>query len=168
MRTLRDLTRQKGLSILLSTHDLDLALRCADKLWLFGKDNSIVEGIPESLALDGSIAAVFASESLDWDAEHGSFRMHRNPCASVWIEGEGTELAWTRRALARIGYGLADSQEDSRFIVKILGSPKDLEWLVTNRDLSRRFNSIESLVTWMQNPNYGKSNHPDPHYPPFK
>ena len=168
MLTLRDLTRQKGLSILLSTHDLDLALRCADKLWLFGENNNVIEGIPESLALDGSIAAVFASESLDWDPEHGSFRMHRNPCASVWIEGEGTELAWTRRALARIGYGLSDSQETSRFIVKILKSPENLEWLVIDRDLSHRFRSIESLVTWMQNPNNGEANHLDPHYSPSK
>ena len=164
MLTLRDLTRQKGLSILLSTHDLDLALRCADKLWLFGKDKSVIEGIPESLALDGSIASVFASESLDWEPEHGSFRMHRNPCASVWIEGNGTALAWTRRALARIGYGLAGSQESSRFIVTISGSHQNLEWLVADRGLNHRFHSIESLVKWMQKPNNGEDNRPDPHY----
>ncbi len=168
MLTLRDLTRRKGLSILLSTHDLDLALRCADKLWLFGKDNNVIEGIPESLALDGSIETVFGSENLDWDAEHGSFRMHRNPCTSVWIEGKGTALAWTRRALARIGYGLADSRENSQFIVTISGDPQNLEWIATDHDLGHHFNSIESLVTWMQKPNNGEDNRPDPHYSPAK
>ena len=165
MHTLRELTQKKRLSILLSTHDLDLALHCADKLWLFGKEGNIIEGIPEALALEGSIASVFASESLDWDTEQGSFRMHRTPCEFIWIEGTGAERIWTRRAFARRGYGLSDSPESARFVVKIKKTAKNVEWEIIDHGLAHPFHSLESLMGWIARPTNRNGKHPDPHFP---
>ena len=58
-KLLRKLSREANKSILMSTHDLELAMSFADKLWLFSED-SIIEGIPEDLALNGSIYRVFS------------------------------------------------------------------------------------------------------------
>ena len=157
MRTLRDLARSEGLSIALSTHDLDLALRCADRLWLFEEGGRVTTGAPEALALDGTIARVFASDKLDWDPEAGSFRMHREPCASVWIEGDGAALAWTQRALARIGYGVADTPDKSHYQVRCESSVDCLEWAVSGPSGAlRRFDSIEALIEWMTH--FGRTN----------
>ena len=70
IKLLRQLSRQANRSILLSTHDLDLAMSFADKLWLFA-ENDIIEGLPEDLALNGSIYKVFseANNFLD-DHDH--------------------------------------------------------------------------------------------------
>ena len=69
IKLLRKLSKEANKSILLSTHDLELAMSFADKLWLFS-ENEIIEGLPEDLALNGSIYQVF-SESNNY-AEHES------------------------------------------------------------------------------------------------
>lgn len=117
MRTLRDLARREKLCILLSTHDLDLALRSADRLWLLGADGNLKTGLPEQLALDGDIASTFASAEVDWDTEQGAFRMHQSACAKIAVLGAGARYVWTRRALSRIGYEVVeDVKESSRWI----------------------------------------------------
>ncbi|MBK1878677.1 ABC transporter ATP-binding protein [Pelagicoccus mobilis] len=120
MRTLRDLARREGLCILLSTHDLDLALRSADKLWLLASDGTLKTGMPEQLALEGEIAATFASGEVDWDPEQGAFRMHRNACAKVYVGGTGAERVWTCRALSRIGYEVVDNEEESKLSIQVI------------------------------------------------
>lgn len=146
MQTLRELARKEGLSIALSTHDLDLALRCADTLWLLSDSGELATGMPESLALDGTIARVFASSNLDWDAEHGSFRMHRASCVGVWIEGSGAGKAWTRRALMRIGYGMSPTPERAQLLVTVAEREGGWAWRVIGRGEERSFDSIAALV----------------------
>lgn len=153
MRTLRDLARREGLSILLSTHDLDLALRCADELWLFGQDGRVTTGIPEELALDGSLAATFRSDELDWDNELGSFRMHREPCDLVFLEGSGPAAIWTGRALMRLGFGLAETPAESKFSIRIEGA----SWIVSSEEARHRFERLSELVAWIGDPaRYGR------------
>jgi len=69
IKLLRKLSKEANKAILLSTHDLELAMSFADKLWLFS-ENEIIEGLPEDLALNGSIYNVF-SESNNF-SEHES------------------------------------------------------------------------------------------------
>ena len=51
MQLLRQLAQQTKKAILLSTHDLDLALRLADKIWLLTADGFLQIGAPEDLVL---------------------------------------------------------------------------------------------------------------------
>ena len=44
MRLLRDLARRRGISVLVSTHDLDLALRLADEVWLASSSGEFYQG----------------------------------------------------------------------------------------------------------------------------
>src|SRR5687768_1500863 len=52
MNLLRLLSRTTGKAILLATHELDLALQTADLIWLTGKDQNILRGLPEDLILN--------------------------------------------------------------------------------------------------------------------
>ena len=77
IKLLRKLSREANKSILMSTHDLELAMSFADKLWLFSED-SILEGLPEDLALNGSIYRVFsesnkAPENENLELDHIEF-----------------------------------------------------------------------------------------------
>ena len=63
IKLLQKLSRQANKSILVSTHDLELAMSFADKLWLFSEDE-IIEGIPEDLAFNGSIYKVFSESNM--------------------------------------------------------------------------------------------------------
>ena len=46
------LSREMGKTIFLSTHDLELALRVADRVWLMTKQGSVQAGLPENLFID--------------------------------------------------------------------------------------------------------------------
>ena len=46
------LSREMGKTIFLSTHDLELALRVADRVWLMTKLGSVQAGLPENLFID--------------------------------------------------------------------------------------------------------------------
>ena len=46
------LSREMGKTIFLSTHDLELALRVADRVWLMTKQGIVQAGLPENLFID--------------------------------------------------------------------------------------------------------------------
>lgn len=154
MRTLRDLARREKLSILLSTHDLDLALRSADKLWLLDSHGSLKTGMPEALALGGEIAVTFASREVDWDREQGAFRMHSHSCATVSLDGQGSAAVWTRRALARIGYEVLAANERSKIQIRIEDGDSGTTWVVEGPRGIVRFTSIEELILALLNFGY--------------
>ncbi|WP_341666617.1 ABC transporter ATP-binding protein [Alcaligenes sp. SDU_A2] len=107
MQLLLDLSRRRQLAILLSTHDLELALRYADTLWLIDGQRTMHVGAPEDLALHGQLASAFASEGLAFDLESGQLRMGREGGPPIRLEGEGMAWVWARRALQRAGYRIS-------------------------------------------------------------
>ncbi len=108
---LRDLARRDGMSILLSTHDLDLALRSADQLWLLPGDGHLQTGLPEDLVLSGGLERAFATADVQFDLYNGSFEKHQPATQPVSLAGEGAPLRWTRRALRRVGYQITSSEQ---------------------------------------------------------
>lgn len=146
MSILRNLAQRENLALLLSTHDLDLALRFADRLWLMTPEGNLVQGAPEALALSGQFAAVFANENLDWDAAAGSFRTHPVACLNVQLEGEGLERMWTQRALERLGFGIAESDTSVAFSVRV----SEGVWTVMRDSVEKTFDMIEGLIDWIR------------------
>ncbi|MDW8325003.1 MAG: ABC transporter ATP-binding protein [Anaerolineales bacterium] len=65
MHLLHDLAHQTGRALLLSTHDLELALRFADELWLMGGDGAFVTGAPDEVYRRGDLLNVFADEGAE-------------------------------------------------------------------------------------------------------
>lgn len=64
VETLRGLARDQNLAIVISTHDLDLALRVADRGWLLSREGTLVDGTPEELMLSGHVGNEFDSETV--------------------------------------------------------------------------------------------------------
>lgn len=91
MLLLSRLAHEQGKAILISTHDLDLALQTADVLWLMGKNESmgsdpidspsssakscLVVGTPQQLAEDGSLPRFFQGNHIEFDKEGLRFRI---------------------------------------------------------------------------------------------
>ncbi|PXA04768.1 ABC transporter ATP-binding protein [Coraliomargarita sinensis] len=147
MRILRNLAHREKLALLLSTHDLDLALRFADRLWVLSGEGELIQGYPEAIAMSGDFARVFESNNLDWDPQTGSFRTHPTPCLHAKIEGEGVAALWTRRALERLGFGICEDASDAAFSIHIKGSA----WQVTRGDQQAEFDSIDAVIDWVLN-----------------
>ena len=107
MALLKQLTRTTQLAILVSTHDLDLALRYCDQLWLMNPAG-IQVGAPEDLALDGSLGDAFRAEGIHFDQRRGSFAPEATAGQRVYVPGKSVHAVWLRRALARAGYALGE------------------------------------------------------------
>jgi iron complex transport system ATP-binding protein len=104
LRLLHQLARTLGKAILLSTHELDLALQAADRVWLLPATGELLAGPPEDLVLSGAFAAAFQREGLAFDPATGTFELHAPTGPAVQLLGDGPAAFWTRRALLRAGF----------------------------------------------------------------
>ena len=158
MTILRNLAHREQMGLLLSTHDLDLALRFADRLWMITTDGKLIQGYPEELAMSGEFARIFANENLDWDAERGSFRAHPNPCLKAEIQGDGIHALWTRRALERLGFGIAKSDEKSALSIQVFDTDDHTEWAVARNGNQAKHTSISQLIDWIRGEDWSSKN----------
>ncbi|MCD8136273.1 MAG: ABC transporter ATP-binding protein [Parabacteroides gordonii] len=112
MQLLHSLTRSTNKTIFLSTHDLELALQIADKIWLMDREKGISTGIPEDLALSGYLSGFFARKGIVFDMETGLFRIDNRYDKKIRLVGDGQKYAMVRKALLRNGF-YADSKIES-------------------------------------------------------
>jgi iron complex transport system ATP-binding protein len=75
MQLLRNLSKATGKVLFFSTHDLDLALQIADKLWIMDKEKGLIVGAPHELAENGSLENLFQCEDIVFDRQIGFFRI---------------------------------------------------------------------------------------------
>lgn len=101
MQLLHRLTRQTDKTIFLSTHDLELALQIADKVWLMDKTNGFSIGTPEDLALSNHLSNFFARKGIVFDTESGLFRIENEYSSCIRLVGHGQKYAMIRKALQR-------------------------------------------------------------------
>lgn len=133
MNLLRRLAREKGKSILLATHELDLALQTADSVWL-AKGRKLQRGIPEDLVLDGSFDEVFQFKGYDLKTGKVQHEAFRNK--NVAVIGEGPVALWTKNALERNGFAI-DGSSDT--VIKIENS----HWSVG----PKAFKNLQALIS---------------------
>ncbi|MFI8368549.1 ABC transporter ATP-binding protein [Streptomyces sp. NPDC085466] len=108
---LRDLARDKGLTVVVSTHDLELALRVADAVWLVDRASHVHAGAPEDLIRSGAVAAAFDADHLAFDPASGTFGLRRTARAAVAVDAPADVLPLLERALAREGLAVADQDD---------------------------------------------------------
>lgn len=135
MLLLHRLAHKTDKAILLSTHELDLALQAADRIWLMSVDKGVECGVPEDLVFDGSFNRAFENKSYFFNAANGNFSMNYPMTKKVWVSGDKTRMYWTLRALARAGYVVvADAG------VHILVTEKG--WMLNEKSIS----TVEELL----------------------
>jgi iron complex transport system ATP-binding protein len=59
-------------TIIFSTHDLEMAISQADKIWLI-LENKLIEGAPEDLMIAGVFEHLFESPSVQFNSDKGTF-----------------------------------------------------------------------------------------------
>ena len=74
LRLLSRLAHDMQKTILLSTHDVSLALQLSDTLWLMDRDGLSI-GSPRQLAADGTIVRFFACQGVEFVPETLTFRI---------------------------------------------------------------------------------------------
>lgn len=141
MNLLRHLTRTTGKAILLATHDLDLALQTADLIWLTGKGQHILSGLPEDLVLNGSFDQIF--EFKGFDLKTG--RVYHDPYRKINVQltGSGPEYLWTKNALERNGFGITNEEQEISILVQ---QQPSLSWVVKKNNVQTESFSLENVM----------------------
>lgn len=75
MNLLSDLVSKHNKTILLTTHDTELALNYATRLWLLGKENYFEEGIPDDMVNSGLINNLFDREGVVFNKGNRRFEI---------------------------------------------------------------------------------------------
>lgn len=146
MTLLRQLATEQQKTILLSTHDLDLAVQMGDRLWLLSRTSPFVNGVPEDLILSGRFGSFFEKENIRFDISTGKLRQE-NTAVPVRLEGAMPEVYWVANALRRNGF-LPVSDETGVGCIRCLpGNRYELE---KSPDKQEVFSGIEALVSHLR------------------
>lgn len=113
---LRELARDQQLAVVLSTHDLELALRVADRVWLMDPAGTLMDTVGEELMLSGRIGDMFGNDTLRFDPASGMFELSTRAdsdgaARTARVDAEEPLHSALTRVLSREGWSIGDSAE---------------------------------------------------------
>jgi cobalamin transport system ATP-binding protein len=146
MGLLRQLTRAGELAVVLSTHDLELALRTADIVWLVMPGGELVTGAPEDVVLAGGIGQAFEGRQVRFHAEERTFRLLTGNRGDAVVHGTGLRAALTRAAVERVGYRVVAESGACPLSVHA----HDAGWHAVDEDIEGRGADFASLSAFLR------------------
>ncbi len=135
---LSELAKTTNKAILMATHELDLALQSADRIWLAGAHQPIINGFPEDLVLNGKIDEVFRLKGFDLRTGRLEKQLGKG---KVVLNGSSHEYLWTKNALERYGYEVVDQTE---IVIDIINDG-GISWTIKNKG-EHKVNTLEALI----------------------
>ena len=139
------LTRSRGKTVIFSTHDFQMALDQADKIWLL-LDNELIEGAPEDLFLKGSFDHLFDSSLVSFDPKNGSYILQKSEKGQIFVDGEGIIKQWTEKAVCRAGYILSDRKIHPYVKVPV---EKGKNWILYCENSVNECESLYDLICFL-------------------
>ncbi len=135
---LSDLAKNQDKTILMATHELDLALQSADRIWLAGAQQPLIDGFPEDLVLNGKIDDVFGLKGFDLKTGRLEKKLGKG---AVGLKGEGYQYLWTKNALERHGIAV---ENEAAIEIEILDN-EPIQWIIKNKGEHKVF-TLENLI----------------------
>lgn len=127
MNILNTLTKEKGITVILSLHEIDLALKSCDIAILI-KDNKILDyGPPEDVIQEDTITNLFDIRSAHYSEFLGTVELTNDFPPSTFVVAGGGTGTRIFRALTKKGYGVATGilheNDVDYYIAKTIGTP---------------------------------------------
>lgn len=155
MRLLHHLAADTDKAILLSTHDLELALQFADRIWLMGKNKQIKTGVPEDLILNNHFKNFFERDGIIFDNDNGAFKTLKEKKEEIKFAGNGIYTKWAKRALERNGFiAVEDEAVKPDFLIDVKN--ETCFEVYYKSELSETAKTIEELIALMKKLTAGK------------
>ncbi len=136
---LKKLAHEMGKGVLLSTHELGLALQVSDKIWMVGPDQQLMSDIPEAFIINGTLDKVFGNEKISFQPWSASFEITTDKEKRIVVIGMGLLQACVVRLLKRHGYTVlydktgidpvVEVNETSQEIIAIMPQPRTFNTL---------------------------------------
>jgi iron complex transport system ATP-binding protein len=140
---LHQLSHSFGKTIIITTHDLDLALRHSDRIWLI-LDDGIKEGSPEDLMLGGMFSHLFDSSVVQFNSLDGTYSFNEKSKGIIYVEGDNFTKHWTEKAIARAGYSVSAVNTPDKIVIT-----PDQRWILTLNGETSEHSSIYALMRRM-------------------
>ncbi len=140
---LHELSKNEWKTIIFSSHDLNISITEADKIWLMD-DKNIYEGAPEDLVLNGIFEHLFDNSLVNFDKTTGEVKLSRKQISEIYLTGSGNGFFWTKRALERLNYQV-NEKINNPVKVNISSSGKKFIWELELNKKKFAFNSIYEL-----------------------
>ncbi len=142
---LKKLTRDHNKTIIFSTHELNIAIEEADKIWLMTSDG-IHQGAPEDLIFEKKFTSMFDKKDSAYISEKGELKVRKEFFKKIGLSGQGKEFQLTKKALERIGIEcvpVIDKEEQ----VSIQSLEHFIEWNYISESTHIKFWNIYSLIS---------------------
>nr|WP_320117881.1 ABC transporter ATP-binding protein [uncultured Marinifilum sp.] len=146
MQLLRNIANSSGKSILMSTHDLDLALQLSDRLWLLQQGGPLVTGSPEDLLLKNAFQSMFRHKGVIFDNKTGLFKVKHNQNTEVAVKGHGFEYVLLRRALSRNGVKVVRAKEEDYNRLEVCSKSEKPFQIYLDNECIKSEESLEEFV----------------------
>ncbi len=151
LRLMNRLTLESEKTIIFSTHDLDIAMHEADRIWLM-LNEGIVDGAPEDLLFKQQFHKLFLNSPLEYDFQSDGFRLKKAVHQKIGLKGQKDYFDFTTKALKRIGFQVVDKDVEN-INIEVVSKSNEPEWILKNINEVFVFKSIYELITYLKNNN---------------
>jgi iron complex transport system ATP-binding protein len=141
---IQGLAHERNKTIILSTHDLNIAMREVDKLWILTPEGNY-EGAPEDAAINGWLDKMFTNPHIGFDKMEGDFYFKKEFKAKVKVIGDGLMANWMLRALNRCGYQIVVKAEPD---ITITCSPDS--WNILKQGTEKNLPSVYEVLKFIE------------------
>lgn len=128
------MAREKGITVIMSLHEIDFAMKVSDRIISVGEDRSIMTGEPETIVTDSKVRKLYGITQGSFNSLFGSAEMPRP-------DGDGRSIL----VLSNNGRGIPvyrRLQKEGRAFTAAVVSRSDLDYTVA-RELATRLITAE-------------------------
>lgn len=140
--------REQKKTVIFSTHELNIAIEEADKIWLMTIDG-IQEGAPEDLILEKKFTKMFEKRDSAYISEKGELKIRKEFTDKIGLDGQGKEFQLTKKALERIGFECISTHE-SKEKISIQYQNNAISWYFQTQTAQIKFESIYQLISFLK------------------
>jgi iron complex transport system ATP-binding protein len=107
IQILNRLSRERGMTVIMALHDIDIAAKNCQTLLLVKNGRLLAQGKPEDIIGENTIGELYDIEGAAFDALTGALEVCNEKAPEVFVAaGAGTGPS-VYRVLSRLGYGIA-------------------------------------------------------------
>ncbi|AFV10590.1 putative iron ABC transporter, ATP-binding protein [Thermacetogenium phaeum DSM 12270] len=106
MEILRELSRRKGITVILSLHEIDIALKSCETVLLVKNGKILASGPPEEILTEEMVAEVYGIESAHFSSCLGGIEMSNSGGAQVFVLAGAGSGAPVYRLLNKYGFSI--------------------------------------------------------------
>ena len=136
-----------GLAVIVATHDLDLALAHADRVWLVN-EGGVLDRSPEHLLSTGDLTRAFSDGTVEVDTRTGVVRARLRAGQPIVVHGHDLDSLLVRRMVTRLGATVTEPDETGPGSWAI--SRVDGTWTVTTSVATHRCTGFDDLATCLR------------------